>query len=261
MKEGRHVGDEGEQDAVQSGRGRSTIGFPYNDLGNAEELTRVLYEHGRECTPDQLAAWLIPAASPESGGFRARVTAAQTFGLIERVRGKLAVTDLADRVLDPGSAPAARVEAFLHVPLFAAVFHEYTGKRLPPASALEQHITRLGVAPKQAARARQALQRSAAHAGFFNAVTDRLVLPAVNGATPVTAPLGDTEREPASTEPAAAADPMLRGLFERLPPTSADWSETDREHWIDAARSIFILVYGPPQGSMPPQRSTTTSTD
>lgn len=255
------MGDDNGQNTVQTGRGRSTIGFPYNDLGNAEELTRTLYERGGECTPDQLAAWLTPAASPESGGFRARVTAAQTFGLIERVRGKLGVTDLADRVLDPATAAAARVEAFLHVPLFAAVFHEYTGRRLPPASALEQHITRIGVAPKQAARARQTLQRSAAHAGFFNAVTDRLVLPAVNGAAAVTVPTAGMERERASETVATAVDPMLQGLYERLPPVGSEWSEADREHWIAAARSIFILVYGPIQTATPPERSATPGAD
>lgn len=37
---------------------------------------------------------------------------------------------------------------------------------------------------------------------------------------------------------------MLRGLFERLPPAGSDWGRAAREHWIDAARSIFILVYG-----------------
>lgn len=229
-----------------TGRGRSTLAFPYSDLGRCEDIARVLFEHGGEAAPEQLAAWLTPSVSPISGAFRSRLTAALMFGLIERVRGRLRLTDLANRLLDPQTAAPARVAAFMNVPLFAAVFNEFHGRPLPTAGALEQHVARMGVAPKQADRARQTLQRSAALAGFFDAAPDRLVIPFADG--PAAPP--DTSASPPSPPEAVnpPVDPMLRGLFERLPPAGEPWDEAARKHWLDAARSIFILVYGPLDG-------------
>lgn len=244
------VVEEEEEIALPSERGRSTIGFPYADLANAEQLARAVYEHGRDCAVDQLAAWVSPPVNAQSGGFRSRVTAAQMFGLLERMRGqgRLGLTDLADRIVDPHTAAAARVEAFMNVPLFAAVYEGYTGKRLPPAEALEQHIEQLGVAPKQVTRARQTLMSSAARAGFFDATEGRLVMPARNGIPtderdPEAA--GPTEPEALASTPPPVQDPMLRGLFERLPDAGSEWGKQARDHWIAAARTIFVLVYGP----------------
>lgn len=243
--------DETDANTPSSGRGRSTIGFPYADLPNAEQLADTVYAHGGECAPEQLAAWLKPPMSAESGGFRSRVTAAQMFGLLERPRGRgqLSVTDLGQRILDPAHATAARVEAFLNVPLFAAMFKEHNRRRLPPAAALEQHITRLGVAPKQASRARQTLLRSAERAGFMDAHDDRLVMPA--GAHGEAASVPDSVEEQVRRDtPPPDLDPMLRGLFERLP-REGRWSQQERQHWLDAAKSIFVLVYGPVEDDRP----------
>lgn len=238
--------DETAEQAPSNGRGRSTIVFPYADLPNAEQLTDTVYTNGGECAPEQLAAWLTPPVSFESGGFRSRVTAAQTFGLLERPRGRgqLSVTDLGQRILDPADAAAARVEAFLHVPLFAAVFKEHNGRRLPPAAALEQLITRLGVAPKQASRARQTLLKSAKRAGFLDGDSDRLVMPAGHDGQAPPLPAGVPDPASKDPSPPPELDPMLRGLFERLP-REGTWGQQERTHWLDAAKSIFVLVYGP----------------
>lgn len=248
--EGVIMAEEEGEVALGSERGRSTIGFPYADLANAEQLVRAVYEHGRDCTVDQLAAWVSPPVNAQSGGFRSRVTAAQMFGLLERMRGRgrLGLTDLADRIFDPSTAADARVEAFMNVPLFAAVYDAYAGRRLPPAEALEQHIGQLGVAPKQVTRARQTLMGSAARAGFLHAEEGRLVTPARNG-VPADEPSpeggGPKESEPPPKTPLPLQDPMLRGLFERLPDAGSDWGKRARDHWIAAARTIFVLVYGP----------------
>ena len=65
------------------------------------------------------------------------------------------------------------------MPLFDALVNEYKGTMLPPDSGLEQKIRELGVSAKQAAKARQAFQRSAELAGFFKMGKDRLVQPAI----------------------------------------------------------------------------------
>ncbi len=229
-----------------TGRDRSTIAFPYYDLGSVLELIEVFHDHARECSPDQLAAWLPGDAGTQSGNFRSRVNAARTFGLLERRQGHLVLTDLADRAVDPRQTVGARTQAFLNVDLFRVMHEQFLGKRLPPPSALEQAITTAGVVVTQAKRARQTLMKSALVAGFLEAGRDRLVQPVETGAR-----AGDADDSPLASAAArvddhatpSVVDPMLRGLFERLPPPGSSWSDDDRGHWMAAAASIFTLVY------------------
>ena len=141
---------------------RSTIGFPYTGLKDAEQIARALHESwGGSASPDQLAASPTLHASPRSGAFRTKVATARTFRVIAISRGNIALTELGRKLVDPQTRAAARVEAFLIVPLFSALVNEYRGNTLPPDEGLEQKILDLGVSVKQTARARQAFQRSA----------------------------------------------------------------------------------------------------
>lgn len=72
---------------------------------------------------------------------------------------------------------AARAEAFMRVPLYAGVYDKYRGHLLPPAKALEREMQGLGVSSKQTDKARQAFERSARQAGYFESGEDRLVKP------------------------------------------------------------------------------------
>lgn len=53
--------------------------------------------------------------------------------------------------------------------------------------------------------------------------------------------------------------PLIQGLFEKLP-SPGPWAQSARQHWLDAAKVIFDLVYEPeaktpqalPSGSEPP---------
>jgi hypothetical protein len=77
--------------------------------------------------------------------------------------------------VDPHLGPQARVQAFLTVPLYKALFENYRGFTLPRDVALEQQMVSLGVATKQKQKARQAFQRSAEQAGFFAHGRNKLV--------------------------------------------------------------------------------------
>jgi hypothetical protein len=156
---------------------RSTIGFPYTPLKDAELIVTELHDKwGGKASPEQLAGGLD--STTKSGAFRIKIATARTFGVVAVSRGSIALTDLGRKLLDPKSKAQARVEAFMTVPLFAALAEEYKGSMLPPDSGLEQKIRDLGVSAKQTAKARQAFQRSAELAGFFTHGRQRLVPPA-----------------------------------------------------------------------------------
>ena len=62
-------------------RERSRIEFPYSDLEAAESIaTTILTRSGSSCEIHQLAGWMDQALN--SGTFRAKLSAARTFGLI-----------------------------------------------------------------------------------------------------------------------------------------------------------------------------------
>jgi len=168
----------GEQAPQGNGdsRLRSTIAFPYGSLKDAEQIANALQSSwGGSATPEQLAAGMD--ASPKSGAFRTKVATARTFGIVDVTRGKVSLSDLGRRIIDPQTQAATRVQAFLGVPLFAAIHAEYKNGLLPPDVGLEQKMADLGVSPKQTAKARQALVRSAEQAGFCKHGRTRLVEP------------------------------------------------------------------------------------
>lgn len=164
---------------ASEGRGmdRSTIEFPYLDLDAAIDVAQAVY--GRAglgtCEIDELAAQMQQVVS---GSFRLKTSTAKTFGLIEKEgRSGIKLSTLGQRAIQTDTEAEARAQAFLAVPLYKAVFDRYRGHLLPPAKALEREMAALGVAPKQADKARQAFERSARQAGFFAQGDDRLVQP------------------------------------------------------------------------------------
>ncbi|MEY9184681.1 hypothetical protein [Bradyrhizobium sp. USDA 313] len=167
------VQDEGD------GRQRSSIGFPYNNLGDAVEVAQAIHDHvgTGDCDDSQLSAWMN--VSPKSSGYRIQISAARMFCLVETTSGNHKLTPLGRAIVDPQQERAARANAFLSVPLYKAIFDKYKGGVLPPPAALERDIVGLGVAEKQTGRARQVFERSAEQANFFEHGKTRLVMPAV----------------------------------------------------------------------------------
>ena len=166
-------------------RGKTKIAFVYNDLEAAAGLASTLKSHaGTTCSTKQLAAWMNQSA--DGGTFRSVVGAAKAFGLVDTGQGTITLTQLGLNALDPARRPGALAEAFLRVPLHAAMFQQFNGHALPPASAIERQIETLGVPPKQKERARQTFTSSQRNTrASYMTGTGRFVQPAV-GAVPAT---------------------------------------------------------------------------
>lgn len=158
-------------------REQSTIAFPYLDLESAIEVARAIYNRGGigGCTVDELAAEMSQTVS---GAFRLKTGTAKTFELVEK-EGKsgFKLSELGRQIISQDTERAARAESFMRVPLYAAVYDKYKGHLLPPAKALEREMQGMGVSSKQTDKARQAFERSAKQAGYFESGEDRLVRP------------------------------------------------------------------------------------
>lgn len=217
---------------------RSTIAFPYNGLADAELIAKTLHEsYGGTASQDQLAGSL--QTTPRSGTFRNKMGAARIFGVVSVGQGKVKLTSLGDRLVDPKAQRQARVEAFMTVPLYRAIYDEYEGRALPPDEGLERKIAELGVSPKQTGKARQAMNSSAKLAGFFEIDRTRLIRPSFSGDSGRGDPEGGDQEEvkvvqqmnPDSTVP-------LGELWLRLLNEGANWSAEKTQDFVEKAREL-----------------------
>lgn len=232
---------------------RSTIEFPYGDLSDAIEVAVAIHKNaGMSCDTDQLAAYMDQAAT--SGAFRLKVATARIFGLVETTRGSVALTDLGRRIVDPAQERKAKIDAFLAVPLYKAIFDKYKGHLLPPTAALAREIGKLGVSSKQTDRARQALERSADQAGFFAHGKDKLVMPSglaqpeSKKSAPETKKIEDRDIGRGGHGGGDGGDdqgqhPFIQGLLQKLPEPETEWPYEARIKWLQTAAHIFDLLY------------------
>ena len=228
--------------ATKDKREVSRIEFPYSDLDDAAGIaSAVRAVGGSSCSIDQLAAYLKLAA--DGGGFRLRVSGARMFGLIASERGSVSITDLGARICDPLTERQARVDAFLCVQLYRAVYEKYRGMTLPPVAGLEADMVSLGVAPKQKERARQVFARSAKQAGFLDLSPDRLVVPPLKNAG-ISGMDEQPRVDPPSHVPAARSTfhPFIEGLLQKLPQPETEWPVNDRRKWLQTAANVFDLM-------------------
>jgi hypothetical protein len=228
-------------------RERSTIEFPYTGLEDVIAVAKGIRDTtgSSVCQHEQLAAAL--GLSMNSSGYRVRLSASRVFGLIESSGGGLKLTGLGQMIVDSARERDAKVQAFLNVPLFKAVYEQNRGKQLPPPAALEREMAGLGVSEKQKERARQVFQRSAEIAGFFDMDRSRLIMPP--GVTTEAATATDEKKEPekgagnGGPKPPVGLHPFIEGLLKTLPEPNTDWSIPDRVKWLQAAGHIFDLIY------------------
>lgn len=235
-------------------RERSTIGFPYGDLDSAVNVARTLYERGGgHCQVDQLAAWMN-YSSVDNGAFRLQLNTARIFGLSAQSRRNVELTRLGHRIVDGEQEAEARVDAFLYVPLYRKVHEHFLGRGLPPDAGLESVFADFGVARKQTSKARQAFQRSAQQAGFFNEGDDRLIKPGIEmshgdggvaNAEAISDTTGNDSVMGASSPTHRDLHPLIRGLVETLPVPGQEWSDMEQKAWLDAAKANFALIYKP----------------
>jgi len=238
---------------IKQERERSSIEFPYTSLDDAVEVAKAIHKAGGNEARLELLAAELGHSTTESGGFRQRIAGARMFGLASSTQGMVTLTALGARIVDSNAEQAARVEAFLTVPLYKSIYEEFKAGVLPPNEGLENKMAALGVAQKQKDRARQAFQRSAKEAGFFAYGTNRLVYPAAGkpgGAVATTdvKPIEPTKGSGGSSGNGGGGEtpkyhPFIAGLLETLPAAGTDWSLEGRKDWLQTASGIFRLIY------------------
>ncbi|WP_379063420.1 hypothetical protein ACHMW4_20525 [Mesorhizobium sp. UC22_110] len=243
------------ESADASKREQSSIAFPYLDLDAGVEVSRAIYRRAGlgSCAIDELAAEMGQVVS---GALRLKTGTARIFDLTTKggSGGGIQLSDLGRLVVSPETERAARAEAFMRVPLYAAIYESYRGHLLPPMKALEREMQKLGVSSKQTDKARQAFERSARQAGYFESGEDRLVRPK---AELPTKRLDDDEadrRRDAEQEKVGGDSkgvsgksyggyhPFIEGLLSELPEEFNGWSVTEQAEWLRAAASIFKLL-------------------
>lgn len=231
-------------------RERSSIGFPYVPLDEAIAVAQAIQDKVGTglINDDQLAPSLD--MSQKSSGYRSKLSAARMFTLIESMDGGHKLSDLGKRVVDSQQERAARAEAFLAVPLYSRVYEEHKGAVVPPAAALEREFVSFGVAPKQTARARQVLERSAEQANFYEVGRDRLVRPTIKqgGSThveQVKPPLGGGGGGGGGGgDDYAGLDPLVAGLLRRMPKMGEAWPVSERARWLQTLAMNLSFIHG-----------------
>jgi hypothetical protein len=245
--------------AEEAKRERSTIAFPYNDLDDAMSVATAIHTNaGVSCDTDQLAAYMNQSAT--GGSFRLTVSTARIFGLTENDKGRVSLTELGRRIVDPAQERRARAEAFLNVPLYRAIYDKYKGHMLPPAAALEREMATLGVSSKQTDKARQAFERSATQAAYFEHGKERLVMPAFQaGGAPETIRIDPIEQQGLKKKTGVGGGgggegsdlhPFILGLLTTLPQPKEEWPVDQRVRWLQTASGIFDLIYTGNDGSV-----------
>jgi hypothetical protein len=252
-----NISDDAQSDgdkATKRGMARSEIAFPYVSLEDALAVARAVHDNGAPLSRDQISGFLRLKSA------HLRILGAKLFGLItEMPDGKVELTDLGISALsnDENENKAARRDAFLKVPLYSKAYEAFKNRNLPPRpTGLENAFVGFGVAPKQKDKARHAFERSASFAGFFDVNKDRLVEPIISRN-----PIIDSVRqwqeenqphtskpEPERKEPlpTPANDFLIKGLLDRLPPTTQKWSVDERARWLRALSVNLEMIYGEP---------------
>lgn len=215
-------------------RGRSKIGFVYSDLEGAVDLAREIQNRtGMTCQIKQLATWLNQSA--EGGTFRALLGAARAFGLVETQQGNVSLTALGLEALNDHTRAQALAEAFLRVPLHAAMYQQFQTHALPPPAAIERHFESIGVPPKQKERARQTFVKSAQYAGFIDPTTGRFIRPATPPPAtglPTVIEMPKLGGGGGSDGSGLDLDPLLIELLRKIPPTDKGWPANQRVRWF-----------------------------
>ncbi|KQQ60931.1 hypothetical protein ASF69_00350 [Rhizobium sp. Leaf311] len=238
----------------KSKRERSSIEFPYVPLEAATEVARAIYARCGfgSCDQDELAAQM---GQTLSGAFRMKTGGAKIFGLVEKDgRSAFKLSEIGKRIVSSEFEQAAKVDAFLSVPLYQQLYDKFRGHNLPPTKALEREMEALGVPHKQTDRARQAFERSSSYAGFSDSGKDRLVKPRIEGlqSSPPEKPTSHTQTTTSEVDRVQSVgpisqqddiDPIIRGLISRLPASGANWSKSKRKLWLQILENSFDLVY------------------
>jgi hypothetical protein len=258
MSEQVNASNSGESEKTSSeaqGRQRSTIGFPYMDLGAANAVAAAIHDKAGhdQCSLQQLSAWM--GTTTTSSTFRVQIAAARLFGVIESDGpDSYRLSSLGRRLVDPAHEKKAKVDAFLSVPLFNKLYELHKDGILPPTAALEREIASLGVSEKQKDRARQVFERSADLAGYFEHGKNRLVAPVIKGAAEskgesgseqIGQQNGNSGSDGGGSEPPIGLDldPLLIALLRKIPKAGEKWPKAQRLRWFKTFAMNVSQVY------------------
>ncbi len=255
-----------DTDATKATRGpgaKSDTQYPYFDLDDSVAVAKAVHEHGGgTCSRAQLAAFL-DYKTTRSGTFISRIYAAKQFGLVTFSGDNVSCSDRASRILHPvfpDDEAAARIEAFLAVPLFAKVFETFDGKQLPSEVGLQNMLqNRLGIVADRVKPALRVTIDSAEQAGFFRTTGDksRMVKPMVSGGPAPVQP------DPAKLSPAPDAPkpqfggpgdagppgvhPAIVAILRELPRSGTEWPKSKKDRFVTGFRGILDIVYPDPE--------------
>ena len=121
---------------------------------------------------------------------------------------------------------------------------------------MEREFLGFGVAPKQTARARQILERSAEQANFFEVGRDRLVKPAIKEGAGESAGEADKIKKVekhggggGGGDDYGELDPLIAGLLRRMPKAGEQWPVSDRARWLQTlAMNLSFIHEDDPSG-------------
>lgn len=226
-------------------------GFPYVDVDLGVETAKYVRELGGNCTFEQLSE--KAGQTLESNALRIRInTTWRQYGLITVNGDRISLSDLGKAALQPATEKQARVEVFLRVPIYKDIFNKYRDETLPPSKALEQVLEDMGIAPKQSARARQILMRSAKQAGLFEDSDFSLAIP--RGVEIIEDRVGESQSEPgnapANTTAHGKREPIFEALWAMVPQSGAAWPIEARAKWLDMMSRAFDMHLTAPDNSI-----------
>jgi hypothetical protein len=267
MAEVKVVADEAPDAKTGTQRQRSGVAFPYYNLEHSVAVAATIYtQGGGACDLAQLAA-LLKYSGVQNGGFRSRVAAAKTFGLVEQEGDRLRVSDRGKKVVAPVSDAdrgQALVDAFLAVELFRKVYEEYRLTTLPPDVGLRNLLKdTFRVVPDRVVPTVKVMLDSADYAGLFSTTGNRtrLILPLGNSAARPepppreahASPVVDADRAPRRNGGGGGGGPggpglpeihpALMGLLRELPPPGTPLSSKRRGEFIGAFTATVGFIY------------------
>lgn len=258
MKATEDTKPQGQAPSQQKG-GKSKTSYPYYDLEQSIQVAKAIRDNaGGICTGDQLAVYL-KYASTRSGTYFSRVNSAKLFGLIQQQGENLSPTERATSILSPvmpDDETRGRIDAFLSVPLFSAVFEQFKGQSLPPEVGIKNMLkTRFGIVEDRVTPAFRVLMDSAEQAGLFKTTGDRtkMVKPAVNGSRSPESPSSpegggsidrpEKQRGGGGEGPPGGIHSAIVGLLRELPQPGTSFPKAKKQRFLDALKAALDWVY------------------
>ncbi len=193
-------------------------------LADAVAVADTIHRQGGGVAASDELAIFLGYKSANNGAYYDKISASRMFGLIQGQGARITLTKRAEQVLMPvfpEQAAHAKVEAWMDVPLFAAIYEEFRGRQLPPEEGLKNLMrTKYGVPPSRVDSAYRALIESADQAGFFSRGTrTHLIVPRTGTDAPINVAReaeDTTEVSESVTATGTRANPVAPGSTEEL---------------------------------------------